>query len=95
MFGLMIVATGAVAQPVLPPSAASLPNPRAAELFEREPMLMAWGLRQYDLNGDGWLSTFEASRAADAFRALADTDHDGRVTMTEYREAVAYIVARF
>ena len=95
MLAILICAAAAVATAPTGPNTATLPNPRAAELFEREPGLMGWALRKFDTNGDGWLTSFEASRAADAFRALADTDHDGRVTMTEYRGAVVYLSARY
>ncbi|MEO6246954.1 MAG: hypothetical protein ABIO85_00010 [Sphingomicrobium sp.] len=91
----MIAAAASAAAPSLPPVGASIPNPRAAELFEREPALLAWGLKRFDANGDGWLTLFEAQRAADAFRALADADRDGRVTTSEYSDAVAFIVARY
>jgi hypothetical protein len=64
-------------------------------LFERDPTLMAWALKRFDANGDGWLTSFEASRAVDAFRALADADHDGRVTMSEYDSVVAFVAARY
>ena len=94
MLALLLFAATA-AQPALPPVEASAPNPRIAELFERDPALMAWALKRFDGNADGWLTLFEAQRAADAFRALADGDHDGRVTTSEYRDAVAFIVARY
>ena len=101
MLGLLLfVAATAATSPVLPSptlsqTAASAPNPRAAELFERDPALMAWALKRFDANGDGWLTLFEAQRGADAFRSLADANHDGRVTTSEYRDAVAFIVARY
>jgi hypothetical protein len=95
MLGLLKFAAVLAAAPTLAPNETGLSNPRAAELFERDPALMAWALRRFDANGDGWLTSFEASHAADEFRALADTDHDGRVTMTEYRDATAYIAARY
>lgn len=93
MLALLIFAATA-ATPTLP-SGSGMPNPRASELFERDPALMAWALKQYDANHDGWLTSFEASRAAEAFRALADTDHDGRVTLREYQNATAYISVRY
>ncbi len=95
MLGLLMFAAVLAAAPTLAPNETGLPNPRAAELFERDPALMAWALRRFDANGDGWLTSFEASHAANEFRALADIDHDGRVTMSEYRSAVAYIAMRF
>ena len=95
MLALFLFAAAAAAPPTLPPVEASAPNPRAAELFERDPVLMAWALKLFDANDDGWLTLFEAQRAADAFRDLADTDHDGRVTTGEYRNAVVFIAARY
>ena len=92
LFALIIAAA---AQSALPPSEASLPNPRASELFEREPALRDWALRFYDANRDGWLTLFEASAAAEAFRDMADNDRDGRVTTVEYRAGVAFISARY
>jgi len=95
MLALLLFAVAAAAPPSLPPVEASAPNPRVAELFDRDPALMAWALKRFDSNGDGWLTLFEAQRAADAFRDVADTDHDGRVTTSEHRSAVAFIVARY
>lgn len=68
-------------------SAAVVPNPRSADLFEADPALRAWALARFDSNRDGWLSLFEAQQAADAFRSVADRDRDGRVTVAEYRSA--------
>lgn len=73
----------------------SLVNPKAIELFERDPQLMRWALGIFDSNGDGRLSVFEADRAAEQFKAIADGDTDGRVTPTEYRSARQFIVARW
>ena len=70
-------------------------NPRAIELFERDPALMQWALRMHDSDGDGQLSRAEAQGAADAFRAIADGDGDGQVTPYEYARAVEFIVARY
>jgi hypothetical protein len=74
-----------------PPAAATRFNARASELFEREPVLNAWALRFHDRNGDGWLTTAEATDAAEDFRQLADSDGDGRVTTAEYRAALAFV----
>jgi len=70
-------------------------NPRAIELFERDSALMRWALRAFDSDGDGHLSIREADRAAQAFKAIADGDSDGRVTPTEYRAARDFIRARW
>lgn len=91
----LALAAAAAAPAGLPAVEASIPNPRAIELFDREPPLKAWALKTYDSNHDGWLTSFEAQTAADAFRTLADNDGDGHVTMTEYRAALAFIAARY
>lgn len=75
-------------------AASDVPNPRAAELFDAEPALMAWALKDHDQNGDGWLTLYEANAAADAFRAMADSDRDGRVTVREFEAARAFIASR-
>ncbi|MEO7786226.1 MAG: hypothetical protein ABIR77_00165 [Sphingomicrobium sp.] len=95
MLPLLLLAAATAAAPDLAATAASAPNPRVAELFERDAALMAWALKRFDANGDGWLTLFEAQRGAQAFRDLADGDHDGRVTTAEYRDAVAFIAARY
>jgi hypothetical protein len=63
------------------------PEPAALELFERDWVLMNWALKYFDANHDILLQPDEAAAAADAFRRLADTNHDGRVTPGEYRAA--------
>lgn len=70
-------------------------NPNAVGLFEREPALAAWAVRLYDSNHDGWLTSFEAQSAFAAFKLLADTDGDGRITVSEYAAAKAFVVARY
>ena len=72
-----------------------LVNPRAIELFEREPRLMDWALAKFDGNRDGYLSIFEADSAAQAFKSIADGDRDGQVTPTEFQSALGFIVARY
>ena len=74
---------------------ASLKRPPAAmQLFERDWVLMNWALKFYDANRDVLLDPDEAQAAADAFRNLADADHDGRVTPQEYAAARAQILTR-
>ena len=74
---------------------ASLKRPPAAmQLFERDWVLMNWALKFYDANRDVLLEPDEAQAAADAFRNLADADHDGRVTPQEYAAARAQILTR-
>ena len=72
-----------------------LVNPRAIELFERDPKLMQWGLSFFDTDRDGHLSIREADLAALQFKRIADGDKDGRVTPSEYRSAFDFIVARW
>ena len=43
-----------------PGVAAASFNPRANELFDRDPVLNAWAVRSFDRNHDGWLTLFEA-----------------------------------
>jgi regulator of RNase E activity RraB len=75
-------------------SAASVPNPRAAEFFDAQPVLKSWALQAHDSNHDGWLTLYEATAAADEFRAMADSDHDGRVTVRELESAKAFLASR-
>jgi len=78
------------------PTPASLQvRPAALELFERDWVLMNWALKFYDSNHDILLQPEEAQAAADAFRKIADTNRDGRVTPEEYRAAREFILARY
>ncbi|HET7317272.1 MAG TPA: hypothetical protein VFI88_07595 [Sphingomicrobium sp.] len=78
------------------PTPASLQVRSAAlQLFERDWVLMNWALKFYDSNHDILLQPEEAQAAADAFRKIADTDRDGRVTPEEYRAAREFILARY
>jgi hypothetical protein len=79
----------AFAAPLLAKSASSVLRPEhaALELLERDWVLMNWALKFYDANHDILLQPDEAATAADAFRRLADLNHDGRVTPEEYRVA--------
>lgn len=56
---------------------------------------MNWALKHFDVNGDILLQPQEAAAAAQAFRTLADTNHDGRVTPEEYRAARAAILSGY
>lgn len=69
-------------------------RPAALTLFERDWVLMNWALKYYDANRDILLQPDEAQAAADAFRKMADTNHDGRVTPEEYRAARQEILER-
>jgi hypothetical protein len=78
------------------PTPASLKTPPTAlQLFERDWVLMNWALKYYDADHDVLLETGEAQAAAEAFRQLADSDRDGRVTPQEYAAARANILARY
>lgn len=71
------------------------PTPAALELFERDWVLMNWALKYFDANGDLLLEPDEAEAAAEQFRRIADTNHDGRVTPEEYRAAREFIMSRY
>ena len=91
----LLAAALAIAAGAQPQPAAASANPRAVELFERDWVLMHWAVKRFDSNGDGAISIAEAQPAADAFRAIADGDRDGRVTPYEYQRAREFIVARY
>ena len=88
------VGIAAVAAQPAGPTGASV-TPAALQLFERDWVLMNWALKFYDANRDLLLSPGEAAMAADAFRSMADTNGDGRVTPEEYRAARAFILERY
>jgi len=88
----LIAASAAGAQSRLPSLS---PTPAALQIFERDWVLMNWALKYYDADRDIMLQPSEAEAAAEAFRRIADTDGDGRVTTTEYRDARAFILARY
>jgi hypothetical protein len=96
-FGLVVLATAAAvagAQPL--PTAASAPvTEQARQIFEKDWVLMNWALKFYDADRDILLEPGEAEAAARAFRAMADANHDGRVTTDEYHAARAFILARY
>lgn len=69
-------------------------KPPAQILFERDWVLMNWALKHFDGDHDILLQPQEAQAAAEAFRQMADTNHDGRVTPDEYRAARQEILAR-
>jgi hypothetical protein len=70
-------------------------NPRVLEPFERDWVLMDWGLRFHDSDKDARLSLAEAHSAAAAFKEIADGDKDGRVTTYEYGRAREFLLARY
>ena len=69
-------------------------NTPALALFEKDWVLMNWALKFYDRDRDILLSPQESRAAAAAFRGMADANHDGRVTVDEYRAARATILQR-
>ena len=89
---LLLAAAPAFAQPT--PARLEV-VPAAQQLFERDWVLMNWALKFYDFNHDILLDPVEASAAAAAFRKMADTNADGRVTPQEYRAAREFILARY
>lgn len=70
-------------------------TPAAQQLFERDWVLMNWALKFYDFNHDMLLDPAEAQAAAAAFRKMADTNGDGRITPQEYQAARELILARY
>ena len=90
---LVLIACSAplAAQPT--PASFKTPAP-AMQLFERDWVLMNWALKYYDANRDILIEPDEAQAAAAAFRKLADTDNDGRVTPQEYAAAREAILTR-
>jgi hypothetical protein len=88
---LLLAAAPLAAQPT--PASLKV-TPAAKALFERDWVLMNWALKNYDGNRDILLQPDEAQAAADAFRRLADTNQDGRVTPQEYAAARAEILQR-
>ena len=92
LFMSLLIASAAGAQSRLPSVA---PTPAALQIFERDWVLMNWALKYFDTNRDVLLEPNEAQAAADAFRRMADADGDGRVTTAEYRQARAFILARY
>ena len=85
----------AVASPLAAQPGTLPPTPAAQQIFQRDWVLMNWALKYYDADRDILLEPNEAQAAADAFRHLADADGDGRVTPLEYRQARAFILARY
>ena len=89
---LAAIVVPAAAQPT--PASARI-DPGAAELFERDWVLMNWALKFHDRDRDILLEQWEAQAAAHEFRKIADADEDGRVTPSEYRAAREFILARY
>jgi hypothetical protein len=87
----MVSGAPIAAQPT--PASLEAPSP-ALRLFQSDWVLMNWALKFYDSNHDILIDGNEAKVAADNFRTLADTDHDGRITPQEYRAARKFILAQ-
>ena len=94
-FAVMITLGTAEAASAQPTPASLKVTPAAQQLFERDWVLMNWALKFYDGDRDIMLQPNEAQAAADAFRKMADTNGDGRVTPEEYRAAREFILARY
>lgn len=92
---LLLLISAPLAASAQPTPASAPVGARAADLFERDWVLMHWALKHYDSNRDILLSPGEAEGAARAFREIADTDADGRVTPQEFRGAREFILARY
>jgi uncharacterized protein (DUF58 family) len=98
MIRLLPAALLAVGSPLFaqPPPRATVPVvPAAAQLFERDWVLMNWALKFYEQHRDVLLEPDEARAAVEAFRKIADANDDGRVTPDEYRAARNFILARY
>ena len=76
-------------------SGAAAPKSPAAAIIERDWVLANWALKRFDQDRDIFLSSGEIDAAARAFREIADSDEDGRVTPAEYRTAREFILARY
>ena len=94
----LLLVSAAVAAPTTEPTPATISTvaaPEAAQLFERDWVLMNWALKFYDRDKDILLEPGEAAAAAAEFRKLADGNGDGRITPYEYRQAREFILARY
>ncbi len=91
---LAFLAAPAAAQQ-LPTPASAPATAQARQIFEKDWVLMNWALKFYDKDRDILLSPAEAQAAAAAFRAMADANHDGRITTDEYHAARIFILARY
>ena len=89
-----MAATPAISQTQPTPASAPI-GAAAAQIFERDWVLMNWALKVHDRDRNILLSASEAQSAAAEFRAIADGDQDGRVTPHEYRAAREFILARY
>ena len=97
MFRILAASLVLAAAPALAQSAAPRlqPTPAAQRIFESDWVLMNWALKYFDSDHDYLLDPGEAQAAADAFRKIADTNGDGRVTKEEYRAARELILSKY
>ena len=91
----LLIATAQLSADAQPTPASASASPRAAELFERDWVLMNWALKFHDRDRDILLEPAEAQEAAAQFRKIADADEDGRITPLEFRAAREFILARY
>src|SRR5687767_6099798 len=73
---LLVLAIAPVPAGAQPTAASTSVNPRAAELFESDWVLMNWALKYYDRDRDILLEPAEVQMAAAEFREIADADDD-------------------
>ena len=92
---LCLAAQAALASAPAPSRVEEPLNPHANALFDRDPQLKAWALQLFDVNGDGWLTLYEAQPALVMFKDIADADRDGRITTYEYARAKEFVIARW
>ena len=92
---LLLLVSAAGSGPLPTRANMSAATPAAAQLFERDWVLMNWALKFYDSDRDILLEPGESAAAAAEFRRIADGDGDGRVSSAEYRAARAFILARY
>lgn len=92
---LIAMAAGAAELPTVDAIPSALRYPQATAFLDRDTSLKAWAVQIYDSNRDGWLTLYEAQPAMAAFKDIADSDGDGRITTTEYRRGIEFITARW
>lgn len=89
------IAAGAADLPTVDALPSAVRYPQATMFLERDASLKAWAVNVYDRNRDGWLTLYEAQPAMEAFKEIADSDRDGRITTAEYRRGIEFVTARW